>query len=101
MALDDLSVGRQAQRGDLTVTVAARGRKSVTLQANRDGDRVYYIRLIGADGQALAFFGPSITEAPDGAWRFALSLLGPPVRAEIILAREVDQKSYPVTLTTR
>jgi hypothetical protein len=101
LALDDLTVGRQAQRGDLTVTVAARGRKSVTLQTNRDGDRVYYIRLIGADGQALAFFGPNITEAPDGAWRFELSLLGPPARAEIILAREVDQKSYPVTLTPR
>lgn len=101
LALDDLTVGRQAQRGDLTVTVAARGRKSVTLQTNRDGDRVYYIRLIGADGQALAFFGPNITEAPDGAWRFELSLLGPPARAEIILAREVDQKSYPVTLTPK
>jgi hypothetical protein len=101
LALDDLTVGRQAQRGDLTVTVAARGRKSVTLQTNRDGDRVYYIRLIGADGQALAFSGPNITEAPDGAWRFELSLLNPPARAEIILAREVDQKSYPVTLTTK
>ncbi len=101
LGLDDLTVGRKAQLGDLTVTVAARGRKSVTLQTNRDGDRVYYIRLIGADGQALAFSGPSITEAPDGAWRFELSLLTPPVRAEIILAREVDQKSYPVTLTTK
>jgi hypothetical protein len=98
LALDDLTVGRQAQRGDLTVTVVARGRKSVTVQTNRDGDRVYYIRLIGADGQALAFFGPSITEAPDGAWRFELSLLNPAVRAEIVLAGEVDQKSYPVTL---
>jgi hypothetical protein len=101
VALDDLTVGRQAQRGDLTVTVVARGRKSVTLQTNRDGDRVHYIRLIGADGEALAFSGPNITEAPDGAWRFELSLLGPPVRAEIIMAREVDQKSYPVTLTAR
>ena len=101
LALDDLTVGRQAQRGDLTVTVAARGRKSVTLQTNRDGDRVQYIRLIGADGQALAFSGPTITEAPDGAWRFELSLLSPPVRAEIVLAREVDQKIYPVTLTLK
>ena len=101
LALDDLAVGRQAQRGELTVTVAARGRKSVTLQTNRDGDRVQYIRLIGADGQALAFSGPTITEAPDGAWRFELSLLSPPVRAEVILAQEVDQKSYPVTLTPK
>jgi hypothetical protein len=101
LALDDLAVGRQAQRGELTVTVAARGRKSVTLQTNRDGERVQYIRLIGADGEALAFSGPTITEAPDGAWRFELSLLSPPVRAEVILAREVDQKSYPVTLTPK
>ena len=101
LALEGLTVGRQAQRGELTVTVAARGRKSVTLQTNRDGDRVQYIRLIGADGEALAFSGPTITEAPDGAWRFELSLLSPPVRAEVILAREVDQKSYPVTLTPK
>ncbi len=101
LALDDLTVGRQAQRGDMTVTVVARGRKSVTLQTNRAGDRVYYVRLIGADGQAVAFFGPNITEAPDGAWRFELSPLGPVARAEIVLAREVDQKTYPVTLTPR
>ena len=41
VALEDLTVGRQAQLRDLTVTVVARGRKSVTLQTNRDGDRVY------------------------------------------------------------
>jgi hypothetical protein len=73
----------------------------VTLQTSRDGDRVYYVRLLGVDGQALAFFGPNITEAPGGAWRFELSPLSPPARAEIILAREVDQKSYPVTLTPK
>ena len=101
LALDDLAVGRQAQRGDMTVTVVARGRKSVTLQTSRAGDRVYYVRLIGADGQAIAFLGPNITEAPDGAWRFELSPLGPVARAEIILAREVDQKTYPVTLAPR
>jgi len=99
LALDELTVGRKAQLGDLTVTVVARGRKSVTLQTNRDGDRVYYIRLIGPDGQALGFFGPNITEAPDGAWRFELSPLNPAARAEIVVAREVDQKSYPVSLT--
>jgi hypothetical protein len=101
VALDDLTVGRQAQRGDVTLTVVARGRKSVTLQTNRAGERVYYVRLIGADGQAVAFFGPNITEAPDGAWRFELSPLGPAARAEVVLAREVDQKSFPVTLTPR
>jgi len=101
VALDDLTVGRQAQRGDVTITVVARGRKTVTLQTNRAGDRVYYVRLIGGDGQAVAFFGPNITEAPDGAWRFELSPLGPAARAEIVLAREVDLKSYPVTLTPR
>ena len=101
VALDDLAVDRQAALRDLTITVVARGRKSVTLQTNRDGDRVYYVRLIGADGQALGFFGPNITEAPDGAWRFELSPLSPAVRAEVTVVREVDQKSYPVTLTPR
>ncbi|PYM69975.1 MAG: hypothetical protein DME10_21880, partial [Candidatus Rokuibacteriota bacterium] len=33
-----------------------------------------YVRLLGADGQAVAFFSPHITTTPDGAWRFELSL---------------------------
>jgi hypothetical protein len=101
VALDNLTVGRKAQLGELTVTVVARGRKSVTLQTNRDGDRVYYVRLLGGDGQAVGFFGPNITEAPDGAWRFELSPLNPPARAEIVVTREVDQKTYPVSLAPK
>ena len=101
LALDDLIVGRQARLGELTVTVVARGRKNLTLETSRDGDRVYYIRLIGADGQAVAFFGPNVVEAPGGAWRFELSPLGAVVKAEIVLAREQDRKAYPVTLAPR
>jgi hypothetical protein len=99
LTLDDLTIGRQVQRGDLTVTVAARGRKSVTLATSRDGDRVYYVRLLAADGQALAYFGPNITEGPGGAWRFELSPLNPPVRAEIILAGQVERQTLPVSLS--
>jgi hypothetical protein len=101
LTLDDLTVGRQVTRGDLTVTVAARGRKSVTLATSRDGDRVYYVRLLGADGQALAYFGPNITEGPGGAWRFELSPLNPPVKAEIVVAGQVDRQTLPVRLTPR
>ena len=99
LTLDDLTVGRQVQQGDLTVTVAARGRKSVTLATSRDGDRVYYIRLLAADGRALAYFGPNITEGPGGARRFELSPLNPPVKAEIIVAGQVDRQTLPVSLT--
>jgi hypothetical protein len=101
LTLDDLTVGRQVQRGDLTVTVAARGRKSVTLATSRDGDRVYYVRLLAADGQALAYFGPNITEGPGGAWRFELSPLNPPVKAEIVLAGQVERQTLPVSLSPR
>jgi hypothetical protein len=101
LTLDDLTVGRQVTRGDLTVTVATRGRKSVTLATSRDGHRVYYVRLLGADGQALAYFGPNITEGPGGAWRFELSPLNPPVKAEIVVAGQVDRQTLPVSLTPR
>ena len=47
LALESLTVGRQAQRRDLTATVVARGRKSLTIETNKEGDRVYYIRLLG------------------------------------------------------
>jgi hypothetical protein len=89
------------ERGDLTVTVAARGRKSVTLATSRDGDRICYIRLLGADGQALAYFGPNITEGSGGAWRFDLSPLNPPVKAEIVLAGQFERQTLPVSLAPR
>jgi hypothetical protein len=101
VALDDLTVGRHAERGDLAVTVVARGRRSLTLATSRDGDRVRYVRLLGADGQAVAFWSPNITEAPNGAWRFELSPQSPPVTAEVVLAGQVDRADYPVTLTPR
>jgi hypothetical protein len=101
LTLDDLTVGRRVERGDLTVTVAARGRKSVTLATSRDGDRICYIRLLGADGQALAYFGPNITEGSGGAWRFDLSPLNPPVKAEIVLAGQFERQTLPVSLAPR
>jgi hypothetical protein len=59
----------------------ARGRKSLTIETNMDGEQVYYIRLLGGAGQPLAFTGPNITTAPGGAWRFELSPLGQPARS--------------------
>jgi len=56
---------------------------------------------LGADGQALAYFGPNITEGPGGAWRFELSPLNPPVKAEIVVAGQVDRQTLPVRLTPR
>jgi hypothetical protein len=101
LPLEDLTVGRQAKQGDLTATVVARGRKSLTIETNKDGDRVYYIRLLGGDGQPLAFTGPNITAAPGGAWRFELSPLGQPARAEVIVARDLERKVYPIAFTLK
>ncbi len=101
LALEDLTVGRQAQRRDLTATVVARSRKSLTIETNKDGERVYYIRLLGGDGQPLAFTGPNITAAPDGAWRFELSPLGHPARAEVIFAGDLERQVYPIALTLK
>jgi hypothetical protein len=101
LALEDLTVGRQAQRRDLTATVVARSRKSLTIETNKDGERVYYIRLLGGDDQPLAFTGPNITAAPDGAWRFELSPLGHPARAEVIFAGDLERQVYPIALTLK
>ena len=101
LRLDDLTPGSKASSGALTVTVAGRGRKNLTLEASKDGARVLYVRLLGADGQAVAFFSPHITTTPDGVWRFELSPLSPAVRAEVILAGELDRKTYPFTLALK
>ena len=99
LRLDDLTVGRKARAGDLTVTVVKQGRKSLTLQASRDGDRVVYVRLLNAAGQAVGFFGPQTAVLPGGAQTFELSPLGAYVAAEVILAPDRDTKSYSFALT--
>jgi len=101
LELEDLTVGRQAERRGLTATVVARSRKSLTIETNKAGERVYYIRLLRGDGQPLAFTVPNITAAPDGAWRFELSPLGQPARAEVIFARDLERKVYPIALTLK
>jgi hypothetical protein len=99
LRLDDLGVGQSAQRQDLTVAIVARSRRSLTFQVNQGGDRVVYIRLLDAEGKAVAFLGPQITERPDGSTRFELSPLNPPARAEIMLASEIESHSLPFAFT--
>ena len=99
LRLDDLSVGQSVQRQDLTVGIAARSRRSLTFQVNQGGERVVYIRLLNAQGEAVAFLGPQITERPDGSTRFELSPLNPPARAEIVLASEIESRSLPFAFT--
>ena len=71
LALEDLTVGRQAQRRDLTATVVARSRKSLTIETNKDGERVYYIRLLGA--MASLWRSPARTSPPRRTARGASS----------------------------
>ena len=92
-------MGRKAQLGDMNVTVVKQGRKSLMLETSRDGDRVVYIRLLSADGQAVAFFGPETAALPGGAQTFELSPLGAYNTAEVIVARDRDTKSYAFVLT--
>jgi hypothetical protein len=95
---DDLSVGQKVQSGDVTLTVAARGRQSLTLEASRGAERLVYVRLLDAQGQALLFSGPQVTALPDGGARFELSPFNAPARAEIVLAREMETETLPFTL---
>jgi hypothetical protein len=99
LRLDDLSVGQTAGVGDLTITVAERSRQSLVLQTNQDGQRVVYVRLLDAQGQALPFSGPQITALPDGGSRFDLSPFNAPARAEIVIAKEMETETLPFSLS--
>jgi len=101
LRLEDLNPGQRAELRDVAVTVTARSRGGVTLQADKEGNRVIYTQLAGADGQAVWFSGPNITILPDGAWRFELSPSGTPVAAQLIVADELDRKDYSFTLIPR
>ena len=96
--LDDLGVGQTARSGETTITVQARGHRSLTLDAS-EGENVEYVRLLDADGQAVAFSGPRTTALPDGGERFELLPMSPYARAEIVIATARDEKSYPFVLT--
>ncbi len=99
--LDDLAVGRTGQAGAMTVTVAGRGRRSVALQASRDGDRVVYVQLLNAEGQPVAFSGPQTTVRDDGSWRFELSPMSACASATVVIASETDTREYPFVLSAR
>ncbi len=101
LPLDDLTPGQRAELRDLTVTVTAHGRKGFTLLANKDGNRLLYTQLASADALAVGFFSPNITVTPEGAWRFELSPVGTAVKAELIVADELDRKDYPFNLPLR
>src|SRR5207302_59593 len=101
LRLEDLNPGQRAELRDFAVTVTARSRGGVTLKADKEGNRVIYTQLAGADGQAVWFSGPNITILPDGAWRFELSPSGTPVAAQLIVADELDRKDYSFTLIPR
>ena len=82
----------------MSVTVTARGRRSLTLQTDTGGERILYVRLTDAEGRPVGSFSPNITESPDGAWRFELAPQGSPAHAEVIFARDLERKDYPFRL---
>jgi len=100
LRMSDLTVGRHLDAGAGTITVAARGRGSLTLRTDRDGDRIVYVRLLNADGQAVDY-APRVTEGENGAWSFELSMWGACATAEVVLAREFDTRTYPFVLDVR
>jgi len=96
--LDDLTPGQDAEAGGMSVTVTARGRRSLTLQTSTGGERILYVTLTDAEGRPVVSFTPNITESPDGAWRFELAPQGSPAHAEVIFAGDLERKDYPFRL---
>ena len=96
--LDDLTPGQHAEAGGMSVTVTARGRRSLTPRTDTGGERILYVRLTDADGRPVVSFSPNIMETPDGAWRFELAPQGAPAHAEVIFAGDLERKDYPFRL---
>jgi hypothetical protein len=99
LRLDDLGVGQSVRSGTTKVTVTARTRQGLTLGTSEAADRVVYVRLLDAQSQALMFSASDVTALPDGGARIDLSPFNPPVRAEIVIAREMETATLPFTLT--
>ena len=99
LRLDDLGVGQSVQSGKVKVTVTARTRQSLVLDTGLDAEHVVYVRLLDAQGQALMFSGPEATALPDGGARIDLSPFNAPVRAEIVVAREMETTTLPFSFS--
>jgi len=100
LRMSDLTVGRRVDAGAMTITVAERGRGKLVLRTDRAGERIVYVHLLNADGQAVSC-SPSVTEKDDGAWSFDLYALSPYAAAEVLLARDLDARTYPFVLDVR
>ena len=100
LRMSDLTVGRRLDAGGMTITVAARGRGSLTLRTDIDGDQIMYVRLLNGDGQAV-YCSSDVTEGANGAWSFNFSTTSPYSAAEIVRASEFDTRTYPFALDVR
>ena len=100
LRMSDLTVGRRLDAGGMTITVAARGRGSLTLRTDLDGDQIMYVRLLNGDGQAV-YCSSDVTEGANGAWSFNFSTTSPYSAAEIVRASEFDTRTYPFALDVR
>jgi hypothetical protein len=98
LRLDDLSVGQSVRAGDMTITVAARSPQSLTLETSAGPERLVYVRLLDAQGEAVVFSGPATMALPGGGAKFELSPFNAPARAEIVIARELETETLPFTL---
>jgi hypothetical protein len=98
LRLDDVSVGQSATWRDATVSVVARGRQGISFRVSKDGHRIIYIRLMNSQGEPLAFFGPQVTNLPDGSTRFELSPFTAPAKAQIVIASDIESKSLPFSV---
>ncbi len=98
LRLDDLTVGTAARRGDTVITVTERGHRSLTLAVNRAADTIAYVRLLNAQGQAVAFSGPHTTASADGGASLEFMPMSPYERAEVVIATARDTKTYPFVL---
>ena len=96
--LDDLTPGQHADAAGMSVTVTARGRRSLTLRTDTGGERILYVRLTDPQGRPVMSFTPNITESPDGGWRFELAPQGSAAHAEVIFAGALERKDYPFRL---
>jgi hypothetical protein len=90
--------GQQAEADGVTMTVTARGRRSLTLQTKTAAERVLYVKVSDPDGEPVMSFSPNITQLPDGTWSFELAPQGVPGHADVILAGELEHRDYPFRL---
>lgn len=90
--------GDHFDRDKTRVEVLSVGKNEITYRVSGDTTSLLMVRGINSQGKVLSFGGGSSTQVPGGPLSASRAFLGEASDIEFIIARAVEEKTFPFTL---